>query len=189
MSNYGLQSSLHINSIESLAIFLTVCGHGMSFGAIHGVFNHSGETISRKFEEILFCVVGMCEEYIRPIDPNFCTTHRRITNDHRMMPHFKDCIGALDGTDILATPPRQDLVRYIGRSGKATQNVLVVVDFDLRFTYASVGQPRSMHNTNVLFHELRHDHDTFPHPPCRYLSISLVWLTSIYMKLFCIYLI
>ena len=165
VSNYGLQSSLHINSIESLAMFLISCGHGMSFGAIHGVFSHSSETISRKFEEVLFCVVAMCEDYIRPIDPNFRTTHRRITNDRRMMPHFKDCIGALDGSHILATPPPQDFVRYIGRSGKATQNVLAVVDFDLRFTYASIGQPGSMHDTNVWFHALRHDHDTFPHPP------------------------
>jgi hypothetical protein len=59
----------------------------------------------------------------------------------------------------------KDLVRYIGRSGKATQNVLAIVDFNLRFTYASIGQPGSMHDTNVLFHALRHDHDTFSHPP------------------------
>jgi hypothetical protein len=61
---------------------------------------------------------------------NFCTTHPRIANGHRMMPHFKDCIGALDGTHIVATPAPQDLIRYIGRSGKATQNVLAIVDFD-----------------------------------------------------------
>jgi len=28
-----------------------------------------------------------------------------------------------------------------------------------------IGQPGSMHDTNVLFHALRHDEDTFPHPP------------------------
>jgi hypothetical protein len=30
---------------------------------------------------------------------------------------------------------------------------------------ASIGQPGSMHDTSMLFHALRHDHDTFPHPP------------------------
>lgn len=40
---------------------------------------------------------------------------------------------------------------------------MAVVDFDLRFTYASIGQPGSMHDTNVLFHALK-DKD-FPHPP------------------------
>jgi hypothetical protein len=71
----------------------------------------------------------------------------------------------LDDTHILATPSSEDLIRYIGRSGKATQNVLAIVDFDMRFTYASIGQLGSMHDTSVLFHAIRHDHDTFPHPP------------------------
>lgn len=82
-----------------------------------------------------------------------------------MMPHFKDCIGALDGTHINATPLVEDVIRYIGRTGKATQNVMAVVDFDMRFTYASIGQPGSMHDTNVIFHALRNDTENFPHPP------------------------
>jgi hypothetical protein len=56
-----------------------------------------------------------------------------------MWPHFKDCIGAIDGTHILATPPPQDYVRYIGRSRSATQNVMAMVDFDMCFTYACIG--------------------------------------------------
>jgi hypothetical protein len=52
-----------------------------------------------------------------------------------MMPHFKDCIiGSLDGTHILATPRPNDLIWYISRSGIATQNVLAIVDLDMRFT-------------------------------------------------------
>jgi hypothetical protein len=31
VSSYGLESTLHMNSIESLAIFLVVCSHGMSY--------------------------------------------------------------------------------------------------------------------------------------------------------------
>jgi hypothetical protein len=79
---------------------------------IHGIFNHSSDTISRKFEEILISVVGTCENYMRPIDSNFCTTHPRITNDCRIMSYFKDCIGALDGTHIAATPPPHDLIKW-----------------------------------------------------------------------------
>jgi hypothetical protein len=82
-----------MNSLESLAIFLQICGHGTSIRALHGIFKHFGETISRKFDDVLTCLVSMCEDYIRPIDPNFSTTHSRISNDSRMMPHFKDCIG------------------------------------------------------------------------------------------------
>ena len=165
VSNYGLQSSTHISSVELLAMFLVICGHSWSNSAAQHIFKHSSETISRKFGEVLDVVVVMCKHYIRPIDPNFSTTHARITSDRRMMPHFKDCIGAIDGTHITAVPNPDDFIRYIGRSGKPTQNVMAVVDFDLRFTYASIGQPGSMHDTNVLFHALEYDKENFPHPP------------------------
>jgi hypothetical protein len=48
-----------------------------------------------------------------------------------MMPHFKYCIGALDESHINVTHSLEYVIRYIGRSGNATQNVLVVVDFDM----------------------------------------------------------
>jgi hypothetical protein len=179
--DYDLKSSIHMSSIEVLAIFLVTCGHGWSNSALHGTFKHSGETLSRKFGEVLLCIVHMCAQYIRPVDPNFSTTHPRISCDSRMMPFFKDCIGAVDGTHIAVVPPPHDLVRYIGRSGKATQNVLVVVDFDLRFTYASIGQPGSMHDTSVLFHAIEHDHE-FPHPPVG--MIIHIYITIIFRKIF-----
>jgi len=66
-----------------------------------------------------------------------------------MVPHFKDRIGTLDvGTHIAATLPLNELIRYIVRSGKAMQNVLAFVDFDMRFTYASIGQPNMIVMTN-----------------------------------------
>lgn len=70
---------------------------------------------------------------IRTIDPNLSTIHNRISGDQRMMPH------TLDGTHFNATPPPKDVIRYIGRSGQATQNVLAIIYFGMRFTYASIG--------------------------------------------------
>jgi hypothetical protein len=49
--------------------------------------------------------------------------------------------------------------------------VLAIVDFDMRFTYASIRQPGSMHDTSVLFHALEHDRDLFPHPPSGKINI------------------
>jgi hypothetical protein len=105
-------------------------------------------------EDVLICIVSTGANYIRPNDPNF-------SNDRRIMPHFKDAIGALDGIHISATPCHKDLIKYIGRSGIDTQNV-AIVDFDMRFTYASIGHPWPMHDT--IFHSLERDPDTFPHP-------------------------
>lgn len=165
VSTYDLKSTTHTSSIEALALFLYICGGCESNRRAQNRFKHSGETISRKFDEVLQCVVRMSKDFVRPKDPNFSTVHSRIRNDRRMWPHFKDCIGAIDGTHILATVAPEDLIRYIGRSGSATQNVMAVCDFDMRFTYASIGQPGAMHDTSVLYHALDVDREVFPHPP------------------------
>jgi hypothetical protein len=120
-------------------------------------------------------------------DRNFTTVHKRIRDDRRMWPHFKGCIGAIDGTQIGAIPTPRDYVRYISRSGTPTQNVMVVVDFDMRFTYASIGQPGSMHDTSVLFHAIEHDTSIFPHSPH---GIYFFWfyllhtISSLFLHLF-----
>jgi hypothetical protein len=71
VSNFGLQFSSHMNSIESLGLFLVVCGHSWSNSAIRKDFKHSSETISRKFTKVLHCMVAMSKRYIQPKDPNF----------------------------------------------------------------------------------------------------------------------
>nr|TKW24446.1 hypothetical protein SEVIR_3G051200v2 [Setaria viridis] len=80
-------------------------------------------------------------------NPNFRNAHKRIRNDKRAYPHFKDCIGAVDGTHIRVSLSPEEQVRYIGKTRIATQNVLAVCDFDMRFTYVAADQPGSLHNT------------------------------------------
>jgi hypothetical protein len=165
VTQYGLKSSIHMSSLESLAIFLCVCGQNRSNTSVQNTFKHTGETISRKFDDILRRLTKMAKDYIRPEDLNFGTVHKRIRGDRRMWSHFKGCIGAINGTHIGVIPAPRDYVRYIDRSGISTQNVMALVDFDMRFTYASIGQSGSMHDTSVLFHAIEHDTATFPHPP------------------------
>jgi hypothetical protein len=52
VNKYGLVSSVHMNSLEAPAMFLVVCGYGTSFTAIRGIFKHSRETFSRKFDDV-----------------------------------------------------------------------------------------------------------------------------------------
>jgi hypothetical protein len=59
---------------------------------------------------------------------------------------MKDCIGAFDGTHVRVSLPPSDQVRYIGKTGIPTQNILTVCDFDMRFTYVSVEQSGSIHD-------------------------------------------
>ncbi|XP_044378843.1 uncharacterized protein [Triticum aestivum] len=164
--NYGLKETTFVSTYESLAMFLWTLGGCESNRRTQNRFKHSADTIHRKFHEVLQCVVNMASHYLKPQDPNFHIVHDLIKKDRRAYPHLKDCIGAIDGTHIRASiPDGPPKVRYIGRTGMTTQNVMAVCDFDMHFTYASIGQPGSMHDTNVLYHAIEKDRPTFPHPP------------------------
>jgi hypothetical protein len=52
-------------------------------------------------------MVAMSKRYIQLKDPNFRNVHSRITNDQKMFLHFKDCIGAIDGSHINANPQKK----------------------------------------------------------------------------------
>ncbi|KAL0287948.1 UNVERIFIED_CONTAM: hypothetical protein Sradi_7113900 [Sesamum radiatum] len=78
-------------------------------------FQHSLETINRRFHRVLSALCAMAPELITR--PSFTETHARITNNPDFYPFFKDCIGAMDGTLVPAWVPRVDQNRY--RSRKA----------------------------------------------------------------------
>ncbi|WVZ88820.1 hypothetical protein U9M48_035291 [Paspalum notatum var. saurae] len=162
---YGLRASLHMSAYESLAIFLFICGGNESNRRSQNRFKHSGETISRKYDEVLNAIMAMAKDFIRPKNPNFPDVHSRIRDHRKAYPHFKDCISALDGTHIHVCLSPDDQIRFIGKSGIPTQNVLAVCDFDMRFTYVSTGQPGAMHDTSVLYSAIQVDDKFFPHPP------------------------
>jgi hypothetical protein len=57
----------------------------------------------RKFVEVLYSLMKMAKYFIILKDASFRNVHKRITDDRRAYPHFKDCICALDGTHIRVT--------------------------------------------------------------------------------------
>jgi hypothetical protein len=60
--------------------------------------------------------------------------------------------------------PTEKLVQYTGRKGITTQNVLVVCDFDMRFTFMVAGWPGSVHDMRVFNDIIEKYGDRFPHP-------------------------
>ena len=164
VSSYGLASSSKMTSIEALAMFLWTVGAPQSFVQVKNRFQRSKETISRKFNEVLDCVYRMAKEIVKPIDPNFITTHQKLLSD-RYAPHFNNCIGAIDGTHIPVVVPASKIVQHVGRHGYPTQNVLAICDFDMRFTFVVAGWPGSVHDMRVFNDALRKYGTIFPHPP------------------------
>ena len=71
VSKYNLTTSFDLSSHEALAIFLWTVGACESNRKTQNRFKHSGETISKKFAEVLGCVVKMATHYLKPKDPNF----------------------------------------------------------------------------------------------------------------------
>ncbi|CAL8992366.1 unnamed protein product [Prunus brigantina] len=75
---------------------------------------------------MLDVVCRMAMDVIKPMDREFSDIPQAILRDSRYMPHFKHCIGAIDGVHVQASIPPQDQVPYIGRKGMPTQNVMAV---------------------------------------------------------------
>jgi len=171
VNNYGLKPSRRMCTKEALGMFLWACGAPQSFRQIKNKFGHSLETVSRKFTEILESITRMAHDVVRPKDPEFGTVHPRL-QEARFWSHFKDCIGAIDGTHIPVTVPASEQPKYIGRHGYPSQNVMAVCDFDMQFTFVITGWPDSVHYTRVLLDTLLTYKEQFPHPPDGKISVS-----------------
>jgi hypothetical protein len=75
--------------IEKVAMFLFTIAVGASNRQVQERFQHSGETVSRCFKEVLKSLRLFAVEIIKPVDPQFTSTPREIAMNPRFMPHFK----------------------------------------------------------------------------------------------------
>ncbi|XP_019196309.1 PREDICTED: putative nuclease HARBI1, partial [Ipomoea nil] len=171
-SKYGLQSTRNMSYVEKVGIFIYTLAMGASNRDVGERFQRSGETISRAFHEVLEAISdrnsrykGLARDIIKPDDPTFQSIPSYITNDARYMPYFKDCIGCIDGTHIAACIPEVDQLRYRGRKGIPTFNVMAACNFDMCFTFISVGWEGSAHDTRVFLHAINTPSMNFPKPP------------------------
>ena len=91
---------------EQIALFLYILGQPGSIRNAQERFQHSGETISRQFHNVLDAVCGLAKDIIKPVDPLFTDIPNEIRNDEQYYPYFKDCIGAIDGTYMSNCPSK-----------------------------------------------------------------------------------
>lgn len=115
VTRYGLKGTRNIDVAEMLGLFLHILGHNIGNRLAQERFQHSGETISRLFSLVLDKVCEMGANLIQPSDRQFKEVPKKIRNNTRFFPQFKDCIGAIDGTHIPAVVPTSEQLRFIGR--------------------------------------------------------------------------
>ena len=144
-----LQSSRNISIEEKLAMFMHAVGHGQGNQSVQERYQHSGETVSRCFHEVLNALMIVHLHYIQQPDKDERLADK-IKNNPKFTPFFDDCLGALDGTHIFAHVPPAESAPYRNRKGTVTQNVLAVCNFDLKFTYLLPGWEGSTHDSRVL---------------------------------------
>ncbi|XP_026429150.1 protein ALP1-like [Papaver somniferum] len=148
---------------EQLAIFLLTIGHNEDNRILQERFQHSGETISRYFNEVLRAIMELSNELIKP--PSFSEAPAEILNNSKYFPWFKDCIGAIDGTHIKVIVPLSQQTPYFNRNGNILQNVMAVCSFDLKFTYIYAGWEGSANDSRILWETLSNRSMMFPHAP------------------------
>ena len=122
------------------------------------------KTVSRTFNRVLTCLLRLAHDIIVPKDPTFSELHPNLEKAG-IYPHFNDCIGAIDGTHVKLVVHKSKRIPYLNRHNETNQNVLVVCDFDMRFTFVLSGWPGSAHDMRVFKDIMTTHHHKFPHPP------------------------
>lgn len=102
---------------------------------------------------------------IKPKDPSFSDVHPKIREDDKYWPYFKNCIGAIDGTHVPCIVSSKEQIKYIGRKGFTSQNIMAVCDWDMCFTFVWPGWEGTAHDARIFDQALRRQNLNFPYPP------------------------
>uniref|UniRef100_A0A453IQU7 Uncharacterized protein n=1 Tax=Aegilops tauschii subsp. strangulata TaxID=200361 RepID=A0A453IQU7_AEGTS len=137
---------------EQVAIFLYAVSKNATNETLQDWFQHSAETISRRFGLVLDAITRLTNVYIRPPSLN----PHPILSKPQFYPFFQNCIGAIHGTHIpmFLSPGQQE--PYGNRKQTLSQNVMVACDFDLKFVHVHAGWEGSASDARVLQDALNH---------------------------------
>lgn len=121
-------------------MFVDTVGWGTTNQGVQERFQHSGDTVSRYFHEVLDALVEMQmhKHYVKLPDEGY-QTDGQVANNPKYALYFDDCLGALDRTHIDAHVSYEKRMPYRNRKGTLSQNILAVVTFDLRYCYVLPG--------------------------------------------------
>ncbi|KAK1379650.1 hypothetical protein POM88_026394 [Heracleum sosnowskyi] len=92
-----------------LATFLLVVGQNSRYSHVGKTFNRSHFSTSQNFNKILKVLNEIVVDFM--VKPG-SSTPEKIRESIRFFPYFKDCIGAIDGTNIPAMVSGRDTSSY-----------------------------------------------------------------------------
>ncbi|KAM0887031.1 hypothetical protein ACQ4PT_029320 [Festuca glaucescens] len=143
---------------EQVAIFLYALAKNATNNTLADWFQHSGQTISFYFGQVLDAITKLSNFYIRPpsLHPH------PVLSKPKFYPYFMNCIGAIDGTHIPLKVPVHEQETYRNRKQTISQNVMVACDFDLKFLHVHAGWEGSASDARVLQDALNHGFEVPP---------------------------
>lgn len=162
-----LKDSQYISVGQQIHLYIRVMGHQDSLWSLVEPFNHSLETVSRHVTQVMNALSTLHQRFVKLPRPDYIAP--RIGKDPKYMPFFKDCIGALDGTHVMATTPTgTNPARWRNRKGYLSQNVLFVCSLDMTYLYVLPGFEGSAHDSFVLSHAQQRAQELFSIPPGKF---------------------
>ena len=162
LSKAGMGPSKHVSLEEKLTIFLYASVTGLSIRHLGERFQHSNETISKYFREVL-CALSSAPFYTTYVFLPSSTTSipSEIRDNTNFFPFFSGAIGAIDGTHVKCCPSTYERQSARNRKGFVSQNVLACCSFDLRFQYVLRGWDGSAADAAV-YNDARQSDLTIP---------------------------
>ncbi|KAL5580016.1 hypothetical protein UlMin_012458 [Ulmus minor] len=177
----ALQNSRFLTLEEQVMIFIYVISQKATNRMAMEDWQHSGSTISIVFTRICKAIASLSPIFIKP--PNLDDVPDEIRFNPKYYPYFQDCVGAIDGTHIVAHAPSNVVNNYRGRKSNVTTNMLAVCSFDMLFTYVVTGWEGAVHDSRVLTTQLEDPNSGFPHPPPGIPRLIFVVLFDLLIKL------
>ena len=124
-------------------------GHKCTNREVQERFQHSGDTVSCYFQQVLKASLFFHAEWVKlPAIPLVLSDH--INLNLKFTPYFNDCLGALDGTYVPAYIFSDECRPYQNQNGCLTQNILAACDFKMHFCYVLPGWEGSAHDSRVF---------------------------------------
>ncbi|KAL4387484.1 hypothetical protein GQ457_09G013860 [Hibiscus cannabinus] len=141
-----LEDEKKVSVEETVAMFLFIIGQNATQRLIPDRFQHSTETVSTWFQKVLIVVCKLKTKIICPRDRG--DVQSEIVRNSNWFPYFKDCIRAIDGTEVSAWAPASKHIPF--RKQNLSQNVLVAYSHNMLFTFVCAGWEVTTHDTRFF---------------------------------------